>query len=129
MDARRADFHSADLSGARLVGGHFNDASFHSANLSGADLSHSDFSGADFHDANLEGARFFGADLASARGLTEDQLQSACVDATTRLPPALSAARGCHGHFEFHFHFQPPQPPQPPVPPSPTALVRHFMGE
>jgi uncharacterized protein YjbI with pentapeptide repeats len=68
--AVRADFTDANLEGATLVGGHFGAARFHGARLDGANLS--------------------GAELADALGLTQDQLNTACGDATTTLPSGLT---------------------------------------
>jgi uncharacterized protein YjbI with pentapeptide repeats len=67
----RADFSDADLRGADLSGGHFEEASFHGANLRGANLSDADFRGADLREAHLDGANlervnFFAADLRKA---------------------------------------------------------------
>ena len=39
--------------------------------------------------ANLEGANFSGAEMDRAQGLTQSQLNRACGDASTRLPPGL----------------------------------------
>jgi uncharacterized protein YjbI with pentapeptide repeats len=66
----QADFSNADLSQAALVGSYFGGARFNRANLAGANLSGSDFS--------------------TARGLTQSQLDQACGDAETLLPPGLS---------------------------------------
>lgn len=66
----RADFTGADLSQASLVGSYFGGARFARANLAGATLSGSDFS--------------------TAAGLTQEQLNAACGDEATRLPPGLS---------------------------------------
>ena len=66
----RANFAGADLSDAALVGSYFGGARFTRANLAGANLSGSDFS--------------------TARGLTQSQLDQACGDAETLLPPGLS---------------------------------------
>ena len=83
--ARGADFSGADLSGARLP----------MANLSETDLTDAVLSGVraaevTFTDATMSGARIDGADLRSAEGLTQEQLDTACGDALTRLPVGLS---------------------------------------
>ena len=83
--ARGADFSGADMTGARLP----------MANLSNADLSDAVFTDTraaevTFTDATMKGARFDGADLRSAEGLTQGQLDTACGDARTRLPVGLS---------------------------------------
>jgi uncharacterized protein YjbI with pentapeptide repeats len=71
MRAGRADFTNANLEGATLVGGHFGGARFDGAALAGANLS--------------------GAELADARGLTQQQLNTACGDGTTTLPNGMTA--------------------------------------
>jgi uncharacterized protein YjbI with pentapeptide repeats len=68
-------------------------------NLSGAsfrntDLSHVDLSGAVLKNADLTGAKLIlaniqGADLSTAKGLTQAQINYACGDDTTKLPPRL----------------------------------------
>jgi hypothetical protein len=77
-----ADLLLADLSGADLSGANLGSASLDNANLSGADLSGANLSGADLDSANLRGA-----DLGSAKGLSQKQLDTACGDERTALPP------------------------------------------
>lgn len=73
MRATRADFTGANLSGASLVGAHLGSARFNGAVLTGANLS--------------------GAELSDAFGLTQEQLNTACGDATTTLPAGMTIAR------------------------------------
>jgi len=90
-----ANFSGADLDHARLVL-----TCLSGANLKGATLRHADLSGANFLDADFDGADLTGAvltvtsikgaQLDRARGLTQDQLNAACGDAQTRLPPGLT---------------------------------------
>lgn len=89
-----ADFEDSDLSRAELEDASLPDADFEGAVLRGTDLKNAvlragDFSGADLAGADLAHADLRGADLAEALGLTADQVGQACIDATTRLPPAL----------------------------------------
>lgn len=89
----RATLHYANLSGARLD----------EADLRGADLSHAwlnwawfagaKLDGANFKDAHMIGAQLQGADLSKAVGLTPDQLETACGDSQTKLPPGITAPR------------------------------------
>jgi hypothetical protein len=89
-----ADFSEADLTQAKLVGAHCHQAQFHNTTLRQADARDADFrraefSRADVTDANFEGANIAGADLRSAEGLTQAQLDRTCGDAHTRLPSGL----------------------------------------
>ncbi len=82
-------FAGADLRDVNAYGGVFS-----SANFSGADLTHASFvgtylQGASFARARLDGTNFSGAEMARARGLTQAQLDRACGDKTTSLPPGL----------------------------------------
>ncbi len=76
--------------------GHFERASFHNTNLVGASLTGASFAGADFSGAVLLHANLVGADLSGARGLTQEQLDTACTSSATRLPAGL-VSRACHG--------------------------------
>jgi uncharacterized protein YjbI with pentapeptide repeats len=73
MRATRANFAGANLSGASLVGAHFGGARLAGAALTGANAS--------------------GAEMAEALGLTQDQLNTACGDATTTLPAGMTIPR------------------------------------
>ncbi len=116
----RADFSAANLSGARLVKVEFLRVSFAGSDLSGANMHEgnfvrNDFTGANlagaslegaiapralFYDANLAGTsfkrtflyyrRFEGADLRKVEGMTQEQLDQACGDEQTKLPPGLT---------------------------------------
>lgn len=107
-DFRGAYLGLADLRTPLLTRGNFADANLQGANLRGAVLAQADFSGAsigcfvahrkepdsvvecpDFAGAILDGARLSGADLRYVRGLTPEQLASACGDAQTQLPHGL----------------------------------------
>ena len=59
-----------------------------------ADLRRANLQGAKLYGANLQGAILFdarlrGTNLRYARGLTQEQLDSACGDAETKLPPGM----------------------------------------
>jgi uncharacterized protein YjbI with pentapeptide repeats len=96
---RQATLTAAVLSRSRLVKADLRDvdaygAVFAGSDLHGADLSHATFvgaylEGADLSNARLEGANFAGAEMKRARGLTQAQLDRACGDSTTQLPPGL----------------------------------------
>jgi outer membrane protein OmpA-like peptidoglycan-associated protein len=71
----------ADLSFAHLTGANLRSAKLNSAKLRGADLTEADLSAAVMLDANIAGAN-----LKNAKGLTQDQVDSAHGDQTTQLP-------------------------------------------
>ena len=79
-----ANFNDADISYATLVRARFVRATFE-----GAKMAHVNAHGADFTRARLDRADLSGADLRGARGLTQAQLDGACGDGATRLPPGL----------------------------------------
>jgi uncharacterized protein YjbI with pentapeptide repeats len=106
----RADLSGADLSDADLIShAQLNEANLRLANLRGAQLNEANLSGADLNeadlsDANLSGANLTGADLRGAnlsdadlsaanltevKNLTQEQLDTACGDADTKLPEGL----------------------------------------
>ena len=81
----RADLTRADLSGANLSG-----ADLSGADLSGADLTDADLTHANLRDADLTRANLTRADLFSSRNLHQAQLDEACSDTETELPPGLT---------------------------------------
>lgn len=84
------NFSGANLSIANLYGARFTGASFKNANLDDATLVGGSFDGADFTGATMNKANLSGAEMAKSRGLTQDQLNSACGDAFTELPSGLN---------------------------------------
>ncbi|HYD71678.1 MAG TPA: pentapeptide repeat-containing protein [Candidatus Binatia bacterium] len=84
-------FRGANLSLANLFGLRAGRADFTDANLEGATLVGGYFSGARFDGAVLTGANLSGAELEGAHGLTQEQLNTACGDATTSLPAGMTA--------------------------------------
>ena len=60
-------------------------------NLAGANMGHAKLTAADFTGATIDIVNLKGADLSTASGLTQAQLDTACSDATTRLPGGLKA--------------------------------------
>ncbi|MGC9953448.1 MAG: pentapeptide repeat-containing protein [Rhizomicrobium sp.] len=84
----------ADFDHARLVlmcmsDANFKHATFRGTDLSGANLAHADLYGADLTGANLTITSIKGTDLTHVRGLTQKQLDAACGDADTKVPPGL----------------------------------------
>jgi hypothetical protein len=73
-DFARADFRRADLGGAYLIG---------------VDLHDADFRGASLERTRLDRSDLRGANLERTRNLTQAQLDGACGDPRTKLPPGL----------------------------------------
>jgi uncharacterized protein YjbI with pentapeptide repeats len=91
--ADRANFTGANLSLTNMFGARATGANFTGANLDGAQLVGAYFGSSRFDGARMEGANLSGAELAEARGLTQEQLNTACGDATTALPAGLTISR------------------------------------
>ncbi|MGZ3305084.1 MAG: pentapeptide repeat-containing protein [Asticcacaulis sp.] len=75
-----------DVNGAAALFGH--------VNFAGANLTHANFVGAylehaNFRGAILDGVNFSGAEMSTAVGLTQAQMDRTCGDATTQLPRGL----------------------------------------
>lgn len=85
-----ANFSSANLSLTNMFGMRATGANFTNANLSGATLVGASLDSARFNGAVFTGANLSGAEMARARGLTQEQLNTACGDATTQLPAGLT---------------------------------------
>jgi uncharacterized protein YjbI with pentapeptide repeats len=88
------DLHGADFTGANatlmcMSFADFTDVSFRNTELSGANLAGAKLDGADLTGAKTSITSFLGTDLTHVKGLTQAQLNVACGDATTRLPPGL----------------------------------------
>ena len=124
-DAARANFCETDLNGAdfsmaMLAGANFTKAKLHAAKLERANVTRANFSEAEldganlanamlhltilqkavFHNASIQDAMLFqtnlhGADLSKVKGLTQNQINMACLDKQTTLPPGLSHPNPC----------------------------------
>ena len=70
-------------------------ANLQDTNLQDATLARADLSGARLDSADLRRANFSGAILSSTIGLTQAQLNAACVDDKTKLPPGLNRPAPC----------------------------------
>ena len=102
-----ADFRNASMNQATLLLADLRGADLEGASLRDASLWGTDFSGANLAETDLEGAQFYcsimrlgfvctnlsGADLATARGLTRYNLENACGNDSTKLPPDLADHR------------------------------------
>jgi uncharacterized protein YjbI with pentapeptide repeats len=84
----------ANLGDAMLVVTDMRQAILAGANLSRANLGSADLRGVDLTGAYMFGTILYRTRLTDARGLTQEQLDAACGNETTRLPPGL-VARPC----------------------------------
>jgi uncharacterized protein YjbI with pentapeptide repeats len=88
------DLHGANFDGANatlmcMSFADFRGASFRGTELSGANLAGAKMDGADLTGATTSITSFLGTDLRHVKGLTQKQLDVACSDTATRLPPGL----------------------------------------
>lgn len=83
-------FRGANLSIANMFGGRFSSADFTDANIEHGGMIGGYYGGARFHGTGLAGANISGSEMAGAIGLTQDQLNEACGDASTTLPAGLT---------------------------------------
>ena len=90
-DVQRVLDGQSDCPHCNLKRAYFTGVSFRNANLARADFDGATLTRADFTGAKIEFANFSRADLREARGLTQGQLNTACSDSETRLPPGLHA--------------------------------------
>ncbi len=86
---RDADFRGANLQDACLVDANLSLAHFNGADLRGADLTGADCEGTDFAGADLRGTKLRALSLFGASFTDERTGQSATLDATTDVDPAL----------------------------------------
>jgi hypothetical protein len=94
---RPFDLRNANLSDQHFVFLRLNHAHLDYANLARTNLSFAYLNGADLGNATLNGADLTRAELDGSKGLTQQQLDTACGDVTkTRLPPGLKILRMCH---------------------------------
>jgi uncharacterized protein YjbI with pentapeptide repeats len=115
-DLRFAVFQMAMLTGANFTGAQLNEAQFQGANLSGSNFNHAQLTEANmdgvmlhlatfnktrfgenisFRDAMLFNAQFKNVDLTKSEGLTQSQINMACLDPHTTLPNGLNLPRPC----------------------------------
>jgi len=87
--AVNASFVYTNFSGARLDGADMRGANFTNAWLNWTWFSGAKLDGANFTGARMPGAQLYGTDLSKAIGLTQDQIDKACGDASTKMPPGL----------------------------------------
>ena len=88
------DLHGADFTGANaslmcMSHANFTGVNFKDADLSGANMAGAKMDGADVTGAKMSITSFLGTDLRHVKGLTQTQLDLACGNARTKLPPGL----------------------------------------
>jgi uncharacterized protein YjbI with pentapeptide repeats len=88
-DLRGADFSDADATLMCMSFADFTGVRFRNTELSGANLAGAKLDGADLTGAKTSITSFLGTDLRHVKGLTQKQLDVACSDAATKLPPGL----------------------------------------
>ncbi len=79
-----ANLVAADLNGSNFTHANLTHANLQEANLRGATLSGADLTGAQLDKADLHRATLHGANLSLVSGLTQAQLDTACVDEQTK---------------------------------------------
>ncbi|MBX3321199.1 MAG: pentapeptide repeat-containing protein, partial [Nitrospira sp.] len=87
---------AADLRGSNFGHSNLTQANLQEANLQNAIFEGADLSGARLDSADLQRANLKGAILSSVTGLTQTQLDSACVDDQTKLPVNLNRPAPCN---------------------------------
>jgi hypothetical protein len=102
---QKANLNEANMEGTNLTGANLQGATLHQVNLEHATLLFANLQetnlllanlqGAYLANANIRHANLRGANLSTAVGLTQDQLNLACVDDATILPPSLYKPSPC----------------------------------
>jgi len=93
-DLHGADFTGADASLMCMSFADFTGVRFRNTELSGANMAGAKMDGADLTGARTSITSFLGTDLRRVKGLTQAQMDAACGDARTKLPPGLKV-RSC----------------------------------
>jgi uncharacterized protein YjbI with pentapeptide repeats len=94
-DARLANFQGVNLVLADLRGAILRRADFQEADLRGADFQGADLWKADFQGADLRGEPLYETNLMGAKNLTQEQVNTACVNEHTQLPEGLRRPDSC----------------------------------
>jgi uncharacterized protein YjbI with pentapeptide repeats len=92
---KQHDLHGANFDGANatlmcMSFANFSGASFRRTTLDAANLAGAKMDGADLTGAKMAITSLLGTDLRKTKGLTQGQIDAACSDGTTRLPPGLT---------------------------------------
>ena len=88
-DLRGANFDGANATLMCMSFANFTNVSFRNTDLSGANMAGAKMDGADLTGAKTSITSFLGTDLTKVKGLTQAQMNVACGDAKTKLPPGL----------------------------------------
>ena len=88
-DLRGANFDGANATLMCMSNSNFTNTSFRGTDLSGANMAGAKMDGADLTGAKTSITSFLGTDLRKVKGLTQKQLNVACSDKRTKLPPGL----------------------------------------
>jgi|SRR5438874_12832739 len=88
-DLHGADFTSANATLMCMSLANFTGVSFRNTELSGANMAGARMDGADLTGAKTSITSFLGTDLRKVNGLTQAQLDVACSNKATKLPPGL----------------------------------------
>jgi uncharacterized protein YjbI with pentapeptide repeats len=88
-DLRGANFDGANATLMCMSHSNFTNTSFRGTDLSGANMAGAKMDGADLTGAKTSITSFLGTDLRKVKGLTQKQLDVACSDKHTKLPPGL----------------------------------------
>jgi hypothetical protein len=94
-DLRGAQLQGAHLSRAQLQEAYLSKARLQGADLRGAQLQKADLGEAQLQKAYLLEAQLQGTDLTAVANLTQDQLNTACIDENTKLPEGLTRPAPC----------------------------------
>lgn len=84
-----ANFEATNLSVANMFAARFTGANFKNADLTNAVMVGTYLGGANFTGAKMTRVNLSGAEMATAKGLTQAQLDQTCGDEATELPPGL----------------------------------------
>lgn len=90
-----ADLELANLQGARLSRANLQKANLDRADLRKARLYEADLRGANVIEASLDRTELQGANLEDTKGLTQEQINQACVDDKTKLPSGVTRPKPC----------------------------------
>jgi uncharacterized protein YjbI with pentapeptide repeats len=91
----KAELNGAVLNGAQLQKAILEEANFEGANLAGAKLQGANVRSAGFGKAWFQETELQGVDLSQAKDLTREQLEGACGDKDTKLPPGFERIKDC----------------------------------
>jgi uncharacterized protein YjbI with pentapeptide repeats len=91
----KASFSQADLTAASLDDAMLHRAKFENAALRETSLLRVMLYQAEFHQAKLPKAKLQGVDVRDVKGLTQGQINTACLDGLTLLPTDLTRPKPC----------------------------------